>query len=261
MLTTRPVLLGVSLKMYFGLAAGRAWLDRVTELAGEHPAIVDGRVTLVVVPSFVQVPGAVDRCRDSRVLVGAQDVAAGDLGPFTGEVAAAELAELGVSHVEIGHAERRRLFGEDEATVAAKVEIALRHGLAPILCLGEEERLDAPAAAERTLAQLRSALAQAPAGPLVIAYEPVWAIGAPEPASVEHIATVVSAVIAALESDADREGSAVIYGGSAGPGLLTRLGGAVDGLFLGRFAHDPEALRSVIDEAAALADERARSAA
>jgi len=259
-LMTRPVILGVSLKMYFGVAAGHAWLDRVVELAREHPAIADGRVRLVVVPSFVQIRGALDRCAGSRVHVGAQDVAATELGPFTGEVAAIELAELGVSHAEIGHAERRRLFGEDDATVAAKVAIALRHGVAPILCLGEEEQVDAPAAAQRTLAQLVSALAEAPAGPLVIAYEPVWAIGAPEPASVEHIATVVEAVTAALDGDPDRAGSAVIYGGSAGPGLLTRLGGAVDGLFLGRFAHDPEALRLVIDEAATLADDRARGA-
>jgi triosephosphate isomerase (TIM) len=260
-LMTRPVLLGVSLKMYFGVTAGHEWLDRVVEVAREHPAISDGRVRLVVIPSFVQIPGALDRCSGTRVLVGAQDVAATDLGPFTGEVAAAELAEVGVSHVEIGHAERRRLFGEDDEAVAAKVAIAIRHGVTPVLCLGEEDRLDARAAAQRTLVQLRSALSSAPAGPLVIAYEPVWAIGAAEPASVEHITAVVDALATALAADPDRAGSAVIYGGSAGPGLLTRLGDAVDGLFLGRFAHDPEALRFVIDEAAALADDRARGTA
>lgn len=258
---SRPVTLGVSLKMYFGLAAGHAWLDRVAEIAREHPAVVDGRVVLFVAPSFVQIAGALARCSGTRMLVAAQDVAATGLGPFTGEVAAAELAELGVALVEIGHAERRGLFGEDDATVAAKVAVALRHGVTPLLCLGEEEHLDAEAAAQRTLDQLRSAIASAPAGRLVIAYEPVWAIGAPEPASVEHITAVVEALTAALGVDPDREGSAVIYGGSAGPGLLTRLGGAVDGLFLGRFAHDPDALRMVIDEAAALADRRERGAA
>lgn len=257
----RRVTLGVSLKMYFGVAEGQAWLERVAALAREHPAIVDGRVELFVAPSFVQIAGALERSSGTRMLVAAQDVAATELGPFTGEVAAAELAELGVALVEIGHAERRALFGEDDATVAAKVASALRHGVTPLLCLGEEERLEPAAAAQRALEQLRSALASAPAGRLVIAYEPVWAIGAPEPASVEHITAVVGALAGALAADPDRDGSAVIYGGSAGPGLLTRLGDAVDGLFLGRFAHDPDALRLVIDEAAALADERERGAA
>ncbi|NKF33861.1 triosephosphate isomerase, partial [Pseudomonas sp. BGM005] len=81
----------------------------------------------------------------------------------------------------------------------------------------------------------------------------VWAIGAPEPAGHDHIRIVAAALRAALEDDADRTGSVVIYGGAAGPGLLTALGDAVDGVFLGRFAHDPEALLTVLDEAAALA--------
>lgn len=257
----RPVIVGVSLKMYFGVAEGLAWLDRAAEIAREHPAVVDGRVVLIVAPSFVQIPGTLERCSGTRMLVAAQDVAAAELGPFTGEVAAAELAELGVAFAEIGHAERRGLFGEDDATVAAKVAVAVHHGITPLLCLGEVERLEPTAAAERTLEQLRSALASAAPGRVVVAYEPVWAIGAPEPASTDHIAVVAEALRAALDADPDRAGSAVVYGGSAGPGLLTRLDGAVDGLFLGRFAHDPSALRLVLDEAQALADDRAQGAA
>ncbi|WP_371871314.1 triose-phosphate isomerase [Phytohabitans rumicis] len=80
--------------------------------------------------------------------------------------------------------------------------------------------------------------------PVVVAYEPVWAIGAAEPAGVDHIAAVCDALRARVPD------SPVVYGGSAGPGLLTRLRGAVDGLFLGRFAHDPAALADVLDEAA-----------
>ena len=105
--------------------------------------------------------------------------------------------------------------------------------------------------------QLHAALADAPAGPLIVAYEPVWAIGAPEPAPAEHIATVARRAAERTRRPARRRaGSAVIYGGSAGPGLLAELGDAVDGLFLGRFAHDPDALVSVLDEAAELAASR-----
>ena len=86
-------------------------------------------------------------------------------------------------------------------------------------------------------------------GAVIVAYEPVWAIGAPEPAGHDHIRVVAAALRAALDADPARAGSTVIYGGAAGPGLLTALGDAVDGVFLGRFAHDPDALMSVLDEA------------
>ncbi|WP_205789205.1 triose-phosphate isomerase, partial [Microbacterium sp. CPCC 204701] len=122
--------------------------------------------------------------------------------------------------------------------------------------IGETERMDATDAAAATVAQLQADLHGAPAGPVLAAYEPVWAIGAPVPAPTPHIATVTRALTEALAADPARGGSVVIYGGSAGPGLLTSLGGAVDGLFLGRFAHDPEALIAVLDEASALAAAR-----
>ena len=122
-----------------------------------------------------------------------------------------------------------------------------------MLCIGEAERDEPAVAAARTVAQLVDALDGAPAGPLIVAYEPVWAIGAPEPAPVDHIRAVTLALRQAVT---DRPGTLVIYGGSAGPGLLTELGDAVDGLFLGRFAHDPASLEAVLDEAALLAIER-----
>ncbi|MFE5672951.1 triose-phosphate isomerase family protein [Agromyces sp. NPDC056523] len=249
------VSVGVSLKMYFGHADARRWFERVAELAA-HPALVDGRVECFVIPSYLQVLPALDTFAGTRVVVGAQDVATEDSGAFTGEVSAAELAEVGVRVAEVGHAERRRLFGETEEVVGAKTAAALRNGIAPVLCIGETERADAATAASATIAQLRSALADAPAGRVLVAYEPVWAIGAPEPAPVEHIAEVARALRGELDALPGREGSLVIYGGSAGPGLLTELGDAVDGLFLGRFAHDPAALADVLDEAAALADRR-----
>jgi triosephosphate isomerase len=250
------VSVGVSLKMYFGHADARGWFERVAELAAAHPSVADGRVECFVIPTYLQVLPALAAFEGTRVVVGAQDVATDDSGAFTGEVSAAELAEVGVRVAEVGHAERRRLFGETDEVVAAKTAAALRNGIAPVLCLGEAERADAADAAVATIAQLHSALEGAPAGRVLVAYEPVWAIGAPEPAPVEHIAEVTRALRAELDAQPGRGGSLVIYGGSAGPGLLTRLGDAVDGLFLGRFAHDPAALADVLDEAAALADRR-----
>lgn len=251
------VSVGVSLKMYFGHADARRWFERVAGLAAQHPAVIDGRVECFVIPTYLQVLPAIEAFRGTRVVVGAQDVATEDAGAYTGEVSAAELAEVGVRLVEVGHAERRRLFGETEEVVAAKTAAALRNGLIPVLCLGETEHLPATDAASRTVDQLHTALRGARAGRVLVAYEPVWAIGAPEPAPAEHIVAVTRALRAELDRAPGRDGSGVIYGGSAGPGLLTRLGDAVDGLFLGRFAHDPDALADVLDEAAVLADRRA----
>jgi triosephosphate isomerase len=243
--------------MYFGHADARRWFARVTRLAAAHPAVADGRVEFFVMPSYLQVLPALEAFHGTRVAIGAQDVATDDAGAFTGEVSAVELAEVGVRLAEVGHAERRRLFGETDDVVRAKTAAALRNGLTPVLCLGEAEHLETTDAALEVVRQLHAALAEASAGRVIVAYEPVWAIGAPEPAPAAHIATVARALREALDMLADREGSTVIYGGSAGPGLLTTLGDAVDGLFLGRSAHDPEALASVLDEAATLADRRA----
>jgi len=235
---TRPVV-GVSLKTYFSLAETRTWLRDAAEL-------VPGSVEFFAAPSYLAIPDALAVLPDGTA---AQDVSAEGPGVFTGEVTAAELAEAGVRYAEIGHAERRRLYGDTDDVVARKTAMALRHGLVPVLCVGEtvDPADGGPDAAAVSVAQLRSALDGAPAGRVIVAYEPVWAIGADDPAPDDHIRTVAGALRGALRDPDD----AVIYGGSAGPGLLTRLGDAVDGVFLGRRAHDVAALRAVIDEAVA----------
>ncbi|MFI8632603.1 triose-phosphate isomerase family protein [Microbacterium sp. NPDC077663] len=248
-----PVLVGVSLKAYFGRRQARVWFAAAAAVLRAHEGVRSGAVEAFVIPTYLQLEDAAGAFAGTRVHLGVQDVSAFESGAYTGEVTAAEVAESGAAYAEVGHAERRRLFGETDADVAAKSAAALRHGLAPLLCLGEDERTDAAGAAAATVAQLGRSLAGAPAGPVVVAYEPVWAIGAPSPAPIDHITTVAGAVRDALAADPARAGSRVIYGGSAGPGLLTALGPAVDGLFLGRFAHDPAAFGDVLDEAYALA--------
>jgi triosephosphate isomerase len=243
------VSIGVSLKMYFGHTAAVAWFGRVADLARTHPAVRSGQVELFVIPSFPSIPAALESLRGTGVLVGAQDLFWEDTGAYTGEVSGLELAELGVRVVEVGHAERRHLFFETDDVVANKTTAALRNGLVPVLCLGEAVKTTPALAAREVIDQLDSALDGAPAGRVIVAYEPVWAIGAAEPAGVDHIVGVCVALREHLAATG-REGT-VIYGGSAGPGLLTRLDDAVDGLFLGRFAHDPAALAAVLDEAAA----------
>lgn len=251
-----PITIGVSLKMYFSHARTLDWTAAVAEVARTHAAVRSGAVQLFVVPTFpslVPVRGLLD---GTGVLLGAQDLARADEGAFTGEVSARELREIGVDLVEIGHAERRSLFHESDDDVAGKVHAAFRNRLRPLICVGEAHRASSADAVSDVTAQLDRSLATATAdgvaGPVIVAYEPVWAIGAPQPAPDEHIVAVLAGIERYLSTRPGLDGSAVIYGGSAGPGLLTRGAGRIGGLFLGRFAHDPDAVRTILDEALAL---------
>ncbi|MFJ6281179.1 triose-phosphate isomerase family protein [Arthrobacter subterraneus] len=243
---SRPVTIGISTKMYLGYVESCAWLEEVVRVAQASTAVQDGRVELFVAPSFPVLETALRLTRGTPIKVGAQNASDRDTGALTGEVSPAFLAEMGVQLVELGHAERRRHFGEDDGVTAAKVAAAQRNGLTPLLCVGELERTSVEDAAQFCLEQVATAGVGATGPAPVLAYEPVWAIGAAEPAGSGHVRAVVARMKAELP-----DGVVVIYGGSAGPGLLPRLQPEVDGLFLGRFAHDPRNLERVLAEAVA----------
>jgi triosephosphate isomerase len=243
--------IGVSLKMYFGRAQTAQWCRAVADIAGCHPAVTGGHVRLVVLPSTPYLTETVNIFSSTRVQIGAQDLFWEDEGAYTGEVSGAQLRELGCDYAEIGHAERRRIFGEDDVTIAAKTAAAFRNRLTPLLCVGESKYSSVEAATAQCMWQLNSALSSVGddvTAPMLVAYEPQWAIGATEPASAQHITAVCTALRAHLEGSRFT-GSHVIYGGSAQPGLLTRIRGDIDGLFLGRFAHDPRAVSMILSEA------------
>ncbi|GIU56592.1 triose-phosphate isomerase family protein [Arthrobacter sp. NicSoilC12] len=247
------ILVGVSTKMYLGYRDSLDWLERLQHEVDTRPALAAGRVVPFVIPSFPVLPAAARLLAGSPLLLGAQNCGWSD-GPWTGEVAPSMLAELGVRLVEIGHAERRRHFGEDDAMVALKVRAADDAGLTPLLCVGERDGGQTAAAADFVFGQIESAVDGAwdLAGRLVVAYEPVWAIGAAEPAAAAYVSDVVRRLRDQLTAAGVPE-LPVIYGGSAKPGLLPTLEG-VSGLFLGRFAHDPVNFGTVLDEALLLAE-------
>ena len=152
---------------------------------------------------------------------GAQDLSAHDSGAYTGEVSGAFLAKLGCTYVVVGHSERRQYHREDDALVNAKVKAAHRHGLTPILCVGEPlEVRQAGTHREHTLAQLTAALDGVPAeqaAATVVAYEPVWAIGTGKVATPDDAQEVCGEVRLTLERLYSKEladGVRVLYGGS-----------------------------------------------
>jgi triosephosphate isomerase len=251
--------IGVSTKMYMGYRDSLDWLARIRHEVDSRPALAAGRVVPFVIPAFPVLPAAGTALAGSPLRLGAQNCGWAD-GPWTGEVSPSLLAELGVSLVEIGHAERRQHFGEDNPMIARKVRAADDAGITPLLCVGEKTAEGAAdEAAALVLRQIDEAVGGdwALASRLVIAYEPVWAIGAAEPAGAGYVAVVVRSLRKLLAAHSDEAGSSlgelpVIYGGSAKPGLLPALDG-VSGLFLGRFAHDAANFGKVLDEALSLA--------
>lgn len=251
------ITVGVSLKMYFGYEETLQWCAGVREICVRHPAVTSDLVELFVIPSYPVLTRVSEVLADTAIGLGAQDLFWQDRGPFTGEVSGAMLAEVGCRYVEVGHAERRRLFGDTDEIVACKTSAALRNGLVPLICIGEAEPVPADEALGTCIGQLDSALSRwsdpVAGNRVIVAYEPIWAIGAPEPAPADHIGAVCAGLKEALSSRSDLE-SSTIYGGSAGPGLLLALRGRVDGLFLGRSAHDPAGLGAVLSEVLALSE-------
>jgi len=150
---------------------------------------------------------------------GAQDLSKHDSGAFTGEISGAFLKQLDCGYVIIGHSERRTLHGETDADVNAKVIAAHRHGIVPVLCVGETaEDLEAHGASAVPVAQLRAALGGVDASKgLVVAYEPVWAIGsgqAATPAQAEQVAAALRTVLAEIAGDDIAASTRILYGGS-----------------------------------------------
>jgi L-erythrulose 1-phosphate isomerase len=253
---------GVSTKMYLGYGDSLDWLAQLKDEVDSRPALAAGRVVPFVIPSFPVLPAAAALMGGSPLILGAQNCGWA-AGPWTGEVAPSMLAELGVRLVEIGHAERRAHFGENDAVVALKVRAADDAGLTPLLCVGEgsvgegsvgEGSASAASyAADFVYRQIAAAVSGdwALASRLIVAYEPVWAIGAAEPADAAYVSDVASHLRARLAAHGLQD-FPVIYGGSAKPGLLPKLGG-LSGLFLGRFAHDAANFGKVLDEALLIA--------
>ena len=259
--TSKPsAIIGVSLKMYFGYERTLDWCRDVARIASAHTAVRSGDIELFALPAHPVLPECARILTAAGAAAGAQDIFWEDEGAFTGEVSGKMVAETGGRYAEVGHAERRRIFGEDDDVIGLKTAAAYRNGLTPVLCVGEPGRGTAKDAIRHCIREFDGVLNRAGSlgstGRTIVAYEPQWAIGAAEPASPEFISEVITGLDAHLRSRPGQEASRVIYGGSAGPGLISQLGPAVTGLFLGRFAHNPVAVQDILDEAAARLETR-----
>ena len=198
-------------------------LALVQKIAFALPDKYFDKVDVTVIPPFTDLRGVqtlVDGER-LRLTYGAQDLSPHDSGAYTGEISGSFLAKLGCTFVVVGHSERRAYHHEDDALVAAKAAAAFRHGLTPIVCVGEPiEVLEAGNQIEHNVAQLRGSLAGLSAQQLatvVIAYEPIWAVGTgrvARPADAQDVCAAIRTELAALSSPTIAAGVRVLYGGS-----------------------------------------------
>lgn len=225
-MATRKPLVAANWKMHGSRAALLAWWQ---DYAPTIPSTVD----VVWCPPMPYLGEALGLAA-GRVGVGAQNLAAAEAGAYTGEVSGAMLADCGVSHVIVGHSERRALYGESDAVVATKLRLALAAGLTPILCVGEtlaeREADETEAVVSRQLSVAVEGLDANALAKLVLAYEPVWAIGTGRTATPEQAQDVHALLRAQLRSlDAKVSDSAkILYGGSVKPGNAASLFGQPD---------------------------------
>jgi triosephosphate isomerase len=212
------------------------------------------RVDVAICPSFMALQPMVDSTRGSRVQVFAQTMNQADHGAFTGEVSPTMLTELDVHGVILGHSERRELYGESDKALAQKVPAALEAGLLAVLCVGETEEERGRGDTERKLRhQVQEDLARVPddrLGEIVIAYEPIWAIGTGQIATPEQAQEAI-AFIRALVADRAREQSErtrILYGGSVKPDNAAELLALpdIDGALVGGASLDAESLAAIV---------------
>ncbi len=196
--------------------------SQTTALINEmKPKVADASCKVVLCVPYVDIPAAIEAAKGSNIAIGAENVHFEKSGAFTGEISADMLNELGVEYVIIGHSERRQYFGETDETVNKRTRAALDAGLTAIVCVGEQltER-EQGITAELVAMQTKIALLGVSAEQMkkvVIAYEPVWAIGTGKTATAEQaneVCAVIRATIASLYGDEAAEATTIQYGGS-----------------------------------------------
>lgn len=218
---------------------------------GSLSGSVPSGVSVVVAPPFPYITACVGAA-DERIAIAAQNCGPEKSGAFTGEVSAAMLRELGAKYVILGHSERRNVFHEPDALVAKKLAQAIGEGLTPVLCIGEDLKVrDAGQVAIFLANQLReAAIDSLGQGEVIVAYEPIWAIGTGRNASGAMVAETVAEIRQSLDRfwpSGSGERVSILYGGSVTPDNVADLvaNGNIDGFLVGGASLDPGKFKAI----------------
>jgi len=250
----RKKLIAANWKMYKTPAETRDFFRDFLPLV-HGPDCNEGRDEIVVCPTYLALDAAINAAKGSNVAIGAQDVYWQNEGAFTGEICASMLVAVGATHVIIGHSERRQYFGETDDTVNLKLKSSIEAGLVPIVCVGEvlEEReagLTDDVLRRQCLRAFNKVSAKK-AAKLVVAYEPVWAIGTGETATPQQ-ASDAHAIIRAEAAESFGQEFAdklrILYGGSVKPENAHTLMAEeeIDGALVGGASLDPKSFAAIV---------------
>jgi len=222
---SRKALIAANWKMYKTPAEAQAFADAFLPLVARHT-----RDEIALFPSPVLLPTVVAACKGSNVAAGAQNIHFAEEGAYTGETSIGQLKAVGGTHALIGHSERRQYFAETDEIVNRKLHTALKHGIVPVVCIGE---VLAEREAGKTAGVLKtqingafSGIAPDAAAPIVIAYEPVWAIGTGRTATpeiAEDAQGLIRAEVATLLGPKVAAAMRILYGGSVKPDNIAKL--------------------------------------
>jgi triosephosphate isomerase len=246
----RKALIAANWKMYKTPAEAQAFVDAFLPLVAGHT-----RDEIALFPSPVLLPTVIPACSGTNVAVGAQNIHFAEEGAYTGETSVGQLLAVGGTHTLIGHSERRQYFAETDEIVNKKLHTALKHGVVPVVCVGEvlEER-----ECGKTEHVCRTQVAAALAGitpeaakPIVIAYEPVWAIGTGKTATPEMAADahrIIRAEVAKLLGADVAAAMRILYGGSVKPDNATALISLeeIDGALVGGASLKPDSFAAIV---------------
>ena len=247
---TRKALIAANWKMYKTPGEAKAFVDAFLPLVAGHD-----RDEIALFPSPLLLPTVVEAARGSNVAVGCQNIHFAEEGAYTGETSVEQLTAVGGTQTLIGHSERRQYFAETDQIVNKKLHTALKHGLIPIVCVGEvlAER-EAGETARVLKSQITGALAgigTEVAGPIVIAYEPVWAIGTGKTATPEiavEAHKIIRSEVARLLGANLAAAMRILYGGSVKPENATSLIGEqeIDGALVGGASLKPDSFAAIV---------------
>ncbi len=248
----RRKLIAGNWKMFLGIEEAKSLASAVVNLTDNNGP------DILLCPSFILIPPVQEVVRGSHVRVGAQNLYWEEKGAYTGEISAMMLLDAGCTHVLIGHSERRQYFGETDSTVRRKTATALEKGLIPVVCVGEtlEDREEGrtETVIENQISRALERFKAEEAAKVVIAYEPVWAIGTGQTATPEAAQEVHSQIRRWIKDRYDKEiadGIRILYGGSIKPDNATELFSEedIDGGLVGGASLNADSFKAIIDAA------------
>jgi triosephosphate isomerase (TIM) len=246
----RKAFIAANWKMYKTPAEAKAFVDAFLPLVKNHT-----RDEIVLFPSVTSLAIVSESARGSNVAVGCQNIHFAEEGAYTGETSAKMVTAVGGTHTLVGHSERRQYFAETDEIVNAKLKTALKHHLIPVVCVGEKqaerENGETTAVLVRQIAKALAEITPEAAAPIVIAYEPIWAIGTGKTATpeiAEEAHCVIRGEVAKVLGPKIADKMRILYGGSVKPENASALMGQanIDGALVGGASLKPDSFAEIV---------------